>query len=186
VTRVLASVGAATSYVRGALRSWLRRWAEAIQPLREPELFGTRPTAARAASALGVSAFAIGLLLAAAIAVAEGAPPRFALARTIQELLWAGGRFTILALLVRRSALPRASLATAFLAGLVPYAIGVTAGVRIAALLASWLLTVRALRGAGLESSVRRRACGWAFGGHLGTLAAGWLLRGALAVVAVV
>jgi hypothetical protein len=122
-----------------------------------------------------------GLLLSAAFTSTVGGAPGEALAPVLVEIVWALGRFAVIALLVPAHELPRPRLAAAYLAGLLPYVFGATAWLRIVALVASALLTFRGLTGAGLGGRRARTAVLWAFGGQAGVLAFGWIVRAALA-----
>lgn len=100
------------------------------------------------------------------------------------EVLWASMRFIIIALLMPRGVISRSRLSVAFLAGLLPYALGITWLLRLIALGASASLTHRGLVGAGVSRDDTRVVIGWAFGGQAAVLATGWLVRAVVALVA--
>lgn len=172
--------------VKASARAWLVRWEHAWEYQRQPaDAFGAADgRVAEDASAIGLSAFLIGVVIAAWLIAASRHALVSAVAVIALEMLWAGARFILIAMLMPRGVIDRRTLTIAFLAGLTPYLVGATAGLRLLALTASALLTWRGLRGAGVSLPDTRRAIGWSFGGQLGVAAVGWLLRAAVALIA--
>jgi hypothetical protein len=132
------------------------------------------------AAAFGVRAFAFGMLAGGAITVITGDTTRAAVATVLVETVWAVGRFVVCAALLPPATLARPRLATAYLAGLAPYAFGVTGLLRVLALAASALFTIRGLHRAGVAGRDVRTAVAWAFGGQALVVAFGFALRGGL------
>lgn len=168
-----------------AARSWLAQWERVrvyhVAPSRSWKDFAT----AEAAAALGLRAFIAGMGLAG---LSVGLSRNSYLAAIVLisiEVLWAASRFIIIALLVPRGSISRRSLSVAFLAGLLPYLVGITPTLRLAALLASGVLTARGLRAAGIDRIDTVRAIAWSFGGQLAVTAAGWALGALIALIAV-
>lgn len=188
--RLVASMMAATArsgrMVASVARSWTAQWSRVRTYHADPALaFDADLDADRkTAAAAGIGAFAFGVLIAGILASLPTGLPVPGLLTVASETLWAVARFVILALLVPRGAIDRARLSVAFLAGLLPYAIGATAALRIASLALSAVLTRRGLLGAGVNPRATNVAIGWSFGGQIGVLALGWLARFALALVA--
>lgn len=168
-----------------AARAWGVQWQRVWHYLRtagDP----WRDEGARgreAAAAVGVRAFVLGLVLAgwAAVSVKNTWMPGVAL--IVAELLWAGARFIIIAWLMPRGAIDRRRLSVAYLAGLMPYVVGITAPMRVVSLLASAYLTRQGMRGAGVRPRDVDQAIAWSFGGQFAVTAAGWLGRVLLALV---
>lgn len=177
-------------WARGALVAAIRCW---VLQLKRTWQYHTDPPAAwlpdaartrETAAAVGVRAFFIGIIGASVLVVAG---KHFVLSGVIlgaTEILWAGARFIIIALLMPRGAIDRPRLSIVFLAGMLPYLVGVTAATRLVSLLASAYLTQRGLVAAGVDATDANRSVGWSFGGQLGVLASGWLLRAIVALVA--
>lgn len=149
--------------------AWLTQWRAVHVHLRDARVhWRARDGAALAATAaFGLRSLAFGLLVTVAIMLADGRPLRAGLGIVFAELVWAGGRYAVLATLVSPRTLRRPRLVAAYLSGLIPYLIGVTPALRIASLVASGWLTYRGLRGAGLDRGPARTAIAWAFGGQL-------------------
>lgn len=183
----LASIGTRTGAgVRRLAARWARQWplvrayhAGAALPW-EPA--GDRER--RAAAALGLRAFVFGLVLCG-IGTSASTSRWLPIAVAVgSQVLWAGVRFIIVALLMPRGAIDRARLSTAYLAGLTPYVFAATWALQLAALAASALLTARGLLGAGVPRRDVRIAIAWAFGGQVAVAAGLWVMR-ALVVLAV-
>lgn len=172
--------------VRRAAHAWVLQWVRFVHYHRDaslpwaPEAHRTRQSAA----AIGVRAFVFGVTLAALSAAGLRDSWLAAIAVLAEQLLWASARFIIIALVSPRGALDRPCLATAFMAGLVPFAAGVTPTLRILALAASALLTYRGLQGAGLRPGEARTAIAWSFGGQAAVAVLGWVLRALVALTA--
>ncbi|MDO8879368.1 MAG: hypothetical protein Q7W44_00980 [Coriobacteriia bacterium] len=177
-------VRAGALWITRRVAGWAGQWGHVTRYLTRPapERVHGDADASRAA-AFGARAFAFGLLASGSITIATGGTSRAAVATLVVELAWAAGRFAICAALVPVTTLPRSHLALAYLTGLAPYALGLTAPLRIAALAASALLTARELRAAGPDARTVRTAVGWAFGGQALVVVFGFVLRGGLAVL---
>ena len=149
--------------------AWHSQWHALVVHLRDPRThWQTRDgTAIAATAAFGIRALAFGLLTATAVLLAAEQPLRAGIGAAFAELVWAAGRYAILALLLTPRPLRRRRLVAAYLAGLAPYLFGVTPGLRLVSLVASGWLTYRGLRGAGLAAKPARSAIAWAFGGQL-------------------
>lgn len=165
------------------LSAWAERMAAARRYLLDPVGAWTHDdaVAVSAAAAIGPRYLLAGLLLAASYTYATGGTPGEALSPVLVQIVWALGRIAVIALLVPAGRLPRPRLVAAYLAGLVPFVFGVTAALRLAALIASALLTFTGLTGAGLGGRRARTAVLWAFGGQVGVIVFGWIARAALA-----
>lgn len=188
--RALAAMVATPSRVVHALagggRLWSSRWRDATAYHRHPAAAWEAGGAARrqSAAALGVRAFIFGIIALAILTASarNGWGPGIVAAGA--EVLWAGMRFIIIALLMPRGAINRTRLSAAFLAGLVPYAIACTWLLRLVALLGSAVLTYRGIEGAGVSRGDARVAVGWGFGGQAAVLAGGWIVRAVVALLA--
>lgn len=188
--RLLTRVAWAFVHLARRCRAIGTAWSSQWMRLRDYHATSTgpwQPADARAretAAALGVRAFAFGLVLAgwAAMSARNAWIPGVAIVLT--EVLWAAARYVIIALLMPKGAVGRAQLSTAYLAGLIPYVLGATAALRVVSLVASGYLTRRGLLGAGVTRRDADRAIGWSFGGQAAVFAAGWLLKAVVALVA--
>lgn len=172
--------------ILGASRSWLAQWPRVALYHRSPRAAWSAEggRVRETAAAAGVRAFVFGVVVASVIeAAARNAVPA-GVGVAVVEVLWAGARFIIVALLVPRGTIDRQRLSVAYLAGLLPYALGVTLPLRIAALFASAVLTHRGLLAGGMARSDASRAVAWSFGGQAAAVAAGWLARALLALTA--
>jgi len=182
LTTVFSALTRSGSAARGAAMRWAGQWRLALRALRDPAT--ASETEHRRAAALGLRAFAAGLLAAGGVSLAAGGPWRAVLALVVIESLWAVARWIIIAASLRGSrTAARTPSGIPFAAGLIPYALALDPALRVAALLASWWLTVRGLRATGRSRRDARFAGAWAFGGQLGVAALGWLVRGGLALV---
>lgn len=172
--------------VRRAAHAWMMQWVGFFRYHRDaalpwsPEGHRDRQRAA----AIGVRALVFGVTLAALSAAGLRDSWLAAAAVSGEQLLWASARFIIIALVSPRGALDRPRLTTAFMAGLVPYAAGVTPTLRILALAGSAILTYRGLQGAGLRPGEARTAIVWSFGGQAAVAGLGWVLRALVALTA--
>ena len=143
----------------------------------------TDDTVRSAAAAFGVTSLIAGLMMSGALAANTGESAVGIALIVLTEILWATVRYVILALLSPVRSVSRAKLVTAYLAGLIPYAIGLTPALRVVSLAWSAILTERGLRGAGVPDRVRRTGVSWSFGGQAVAMLAGVLGRGALVVL---
>lgn len=168
------------------VRSWTSQWRSALQYHREAgspwEAAGSKNRGA--AAALGLRAFVFGLIALAILTASTRNSWGPGVVAAAGEVLWASMRFIIIALLMPRGVISRSRLSVAFLAGLLPYALGITWLLRLIALGASASLTHRGLVGAGVSRDDTRVVIGWAFGGQAAVLATGWLVRAVVALVA--
>lgn len=174
------------SSARSLARSWTRQWL-AVREYHRTSALPWESTDARireTAAAVGVRAFVFGAILAGLVTAATRGLVLPAVVTVAGEVLWAAIRFIIIALLMPRGAIGRAGLSIAFLAGLLPYALGATWLLRAVSLLLSAVLTHRGLVGAGLRARDTRLAIGWSFGGQIAVIAGGWLARALIAIVA--
>lgn len=132
---------------------------------------------------MGLRAFVFGLLLSG-IGISTSTSRWLPIAVAVgSQVLWAGARFIIIALLMPWGAIDRPRLSTAYLAGLAPYALAATWVLQFAAIAVSAVLTQRRLVGAGVSQRDARTAIAWAFGGQAGVAAGIWVAR-ALVVLA--
>ena len=174
--------------VRGA-RSAVQHWIGQWKRVRSYHLHAAEPwTDATAveretAAAVGTRAFLFGLAAAGILAATSRGLPGPAVVTVAAEVLWAGVRFIIIAMLMPRGVIGRARLSVAFLAGLLPYALGATWLLRMIALAGSAALTHRGLLGAGVAEGDARITIGWSFGGQAAILVGGWLLRAVIALL---
>lgn len=188
--RLVASMAAAATrsgrMVAAALRSWVAQWSQVRTYHANPALAfdADVDTGRKTAAAVGARAFVFGIVIAGILTSLPTGLPVPGVLTVAGEVLWAAARFVILALVLPRGAIDRSRLSVAFLAGLLPYAVGATATLRIASLALSALLTRRGLIGAGMASRATDVAIGWSFGGQMGVIALGWLARLALTLVA--
>lgn len=168
------------------VQTWISQWRAAIRyhlnaesPWEAAEVKDRE-----AAAALGLRAFAFGLIALAILTASSHNTWGPGAVAAAGEVLWASMRFIIIALLVPPGAIGRSRLSTAFLAGLLPFALGVTWLLRLVALGASSLLTYRGLAGAGVTRGDARVVVSWAFGGQAAVLASGWFVRAVVALLA--
>lgn len=182
---VLAFVRAGALIAR-ICRAWLEGWRRAIAYNRDPASAWLDPDdrTRNAAAALGLRGFVFGMLITAVLVYVEKGIWTAAAISVISEVLWASARFMIIALLMRPGSIDRPRLSTVYLAGLLPYLFGVTAGMRLVALALSALLTYRGLAAAGVRTRDVRTSTGWAFGGQVGAVALGWAIRAIVALIA--
>ncbi len=166
-------------------RMWWAQWPTIRRYLTDPlGAWMSRDAAAVAtAAAFGPRAAAAGVAFTCAVVLGTGGTLRGVAATALVEALWALGRYAILRIVVQPRPRYRRRLTAAYLAGLIPMALGVTDGLRLIALAGSAVLTMRGLRGAGFRPRATRTAIGWAFGGHAATIALGWL-TGVVALLA--
>lgn len=134
--------------------------------------------------ALGLRAFVLGSAASIVIGMTASGGPGSSIASVLNGVLWAAARLAILLALAPRDRRSRMLTAAVWSASLLPYLLGVTDGLRWVALGASAFVCYGALLGAGLRRETVRTMTAWAFGGQAGVLAAGWLLRGVLALLA--
>jgi hypothetical protein len=187
--RVLGRI--ATAFVRlgrsagRAAERWKLQWAALLGYLMHPDRAWAAADQQQIGlgAAFGVRALLAGLLASAALTLLGGGALPAALGPVLTESLWAAGRIAVCALLVPASALPRERLLAACLAGLAPYALGLTFGLRALALVLSAAATHRFLRAAGLAGPATRTAVAWAFGGQAAVVVFGIALRGGLAAI---
>mgnify|MGYP001273132701 CR=1 FL=1 len=167
-------------------RAWISQWRAALRyHLNADSPWKAADVKDReVAAALGLRAFAFGLIALAVLTASSRNAWGPGAVAAAGELLWAGMRFIIIALLMPHGAIDRPRLSVAFLAGLAPFALGVTWLLRLVALGLSALLTYRGLRGAGVSRDDTRVVVGWAFGGQAAVLASGWLVRAIVALLA--
>lgn len=168
--------------VRAGARRWWAQWPAALLFLRDPAAADPAGVPARTAAAIGMRGFAFGVIVAGVVASVGSSMWVAGAFTTLTEVLWAGARLAILALLLPARAAGRGRLATAFASGLLPYALGATPLLRLAALGISAWLTYRALAPAAAPRDART-AVVWAFGGQTGAMALGWLGRAAMALL---
>lgn len=140
------------------------------------------PTRLSHAAVFGLLAYAAGLAMAAAIALGSGVRAPAVGLLVLIELLWGAVRLTIVLLVLRGGASRRGTL-IAFAAGLAPYALGVTAPLRLVSLALSARLTARGLRGAGIAPDSAGLAIGWAFGGQVVAMMLAFATRGGIAML---
>ena len=169
--------------VAGGVR-WMSQWVMVREYFADPLGPWTRVDVPSVAAAFGLRAFAFGALASAALLMARGGTARAAVAMVVVESAWAAGRFAICAALIPASLAPRHRLVAVYLAGLAPYALGLTGALRLLALGASALLTARGVHGAGVGDRSVRIAIAWGFGGQIGVIVLGIASRAALAVLA--
>jgi hypothetical protein len=183
VAGLSARTGAAAS---SAGKTWVGQWSLAVAYHKDPVTAWSSADARSrtTAAALGIRAFAFGIIATAVIGAAAKGAWTSGLLMLVTELLWAAARFIIIALLMPKGTITRARLSVAFLAGLMPYVFGVTAPLRIVSLLLSALMTYRGLAAAGVHTRDVGVAIGWSFGGQAGFVAATWLARAALVLAA--
>lgn len=169
-----------------ATRAWAAQWPRVAQYHGDPSTAWSAEgeRVRETAAAAGVRAFVFGVVVASVIEAASRNAVAAGVGVAVVEVLWAGARFIIIALLVPRGTIDRQRLSVAYLAGLLPYALGVTLPLRIAALFASAVLTHRGLLAGGMARSDASRAVAWSFGGQAAAVAAGWLARALLALSA--
>lgn len=170
--------------LRAYARAWTAQWSMAVKFHADPAMRDEAGKMREAAAAIGVRAFVFGLIAGAAFAVSKNNSYASGFAVVAGEVLWAAARFIIIGALLPRDVTDRTQLSAAFLAGLLPYALGFTPALRTVALAISALLTYRGMTGGGIHKSEARLATGWAFGGQAGVVLAGWLVRIAVTLLA--
>lgn len=170
---------------RSGLSSWLAQWPRVVAYHRSAAApwVSEGARARETAAAVGARAFVFGILAAALVEASSRGIATTGLALALVELLWAGARFIIVAVLMPPGAIDRKRLSVAYLAGLLPYLVGVVAPVRLAALAGSAYLTRQGLLGAGVGRVDADRAIAWSFGGQAAVIATSWLARALLALV---
>ncbi|MRS12896.1 MAG: hypothetical protein EG823_07465 [Actinobacteria bacterium] len=186
VTAVLAAAARAGVWVRRATSAWASQWPQVRDYHARGAAAWTPADLAsrRRAAAIGLRGFVFGLVIAWIISDTSRNTWLPGGVTVISEVLWAGARFIIIALLARRGTIDRPRLSTAYLAGLLPYTLALTGPLRIAALLLSAVATYRGLVGAGVQKPDARLMIGWSFGGQAGIMVAGILVRVVMALVA--
>lgn len=180
VSRVLSLVRPRARFAQ--LRSV---FVDAYALLASPTSFGAL-TATRAdrLATFGFRAFVLGSAASLIVGLMAAGNPGPSIASVANGFLWAGARLAILLALAPRNRRTLALTTAAWGASLLPYLLGMTDELRWVALGASAFVCYGALSGAGLKRETVRTMTAWAFGGQAGVLAAGWLLRGVLAVLA--
>ncbi|MDO8848212.1 MAG: hypothetical protein Q7W51_07510 [Coriobacteriia bacterium] len=170
---------------RSAVRTWIGQWRRVREYHRHASEPWTVATAAdrETAAAVGTRAFLFGVVIAGIVTAQSSGLWGPAVVTTGTEVLWAGARFIIIAMLMPRGTITRTRLSIAFLAGLLPYAFGATWPLRMVALGGSALLTRRGLLGAGVSARDVRVTVGWSFGGQAAILVGGWLVRAVIALI---
>ncbi len=158
---------------------------DAYTLLSNPASFGSldTPRADRLA-ALGLRAFVLGSAASIVVGMSTSGGPGPSIASVLNGVIWAAARLAILLALTPRDRRSRVLTAAVWSASLLPYLLGVTDALRWVALGASAFLCYGALSDAGFRRETVRTMTAWAFGGQAGVLVAGWLLRGALALLA--
>ncbi len=172
--------------VRAIANAWVHQWSL----LRTYHASSALPwdttddVARRVATAVGLRAFIFGLI-ATGISTATSTSLWLPVAVGVgSQVLWAGARFIILALLMPKGAISRARLSTAYLAALLPYAVAATWLLQLVALAVSSVLTYRGLTGAGVPERDVRTATAWAFGGQAAITIGGWAARALVVLIA--
>ena len=182
--RVLARVGTALSPVRPLKRigTVLR---DAASFVRHPATLGhLEANAVKRVTTVGVGSLFVGAL--AGVAVGRFTSGSFGVPTTqaLGMLIWAVARLAILMALAPRSNGARSRTYTAWAVSLIPFALGATEGLRLIALLASAWLCLGALNSLDESPQAAKTMVLWAFGGQVGVVALGWLLRGGIAALA--
>ncbi|MBN2846870.1 MAG: hypothetical protein JXP72_00250 [Coriobacteriia bacterium] len=169
-----------------AAARWAARWRYEARYIRSPVVAwaGGDDTVPATAAAVGISSLGFGILVGAGIALASGATLAAAVIAGLIECAWAGARLAIIVLLLDRDGAHRGRLRTAYLAGLAPYAMALTGGLRLVALVASAYLTHRGLEGAGIDRRDATLGVAWAFGGQLAVTMLGYAGRAVVALLA--
>jgi fumarate reductase subunit D len=172
--------------VRSLARTWGHQWplVQAYHTDSALPWSAAGDDTRRAAAAVGLRAFVFGLIVAGISASASTSLWLPVAVDAGSQVLWAGMRFIIIALLMPRGAIDRTRLSTAYLAGLLPYAFAVTWVLRLSALALSAALTHRGLTGAGVPERDARTAVAWAFGGQAAIAVSGWAIRALIVLVA--
>ncbi|MRR11716.1 hypothetical protein EG835_04445 [bacterium] len=185
VSSAAAFVLTCTRAITRAARDWASQWKSVWAFARRPAnaWSGENEREREVSAAAGVRAFALGLVLAGWWVASARNAWIAGVTLIAGEVLWASARFIIIAWLMPRGAIDRRGLSIAFCAGLLPYVAGVTAPLRVAALVASAYVTWSALRGAGVRRADADRAIGWSFGGQAGVAVVGWFGRALLALL---
>jgi len=159
---------------------------DAYMLLAQPASFGSLDASrADRLAALGLRAFVLGSATSVAIGVATAGAPGPSIASALSGVLWALARLAILLAIAPVDRRSRMLTAAVWGASLLPYLLGVTDALRWVALGASAFVCYGALSGAGIRLGTVRTMTAWAFGGQAGVFAAGWLLRGAIALLAI-
>lgn len=149
--------------------AWHEQWHALRTYIRDPQaLWRAQDGPGLAAvAAFGARAFAFGLLVTVAVELATLQPLRSGVGTAFTEIIWAFGRYALLALVLPTRVIRRPRLLAAYLAGLTPYMFGVAAAPRLVSLVLSAWLTYRSIEGAGATRGQARVAVGCAFGGQL-------------------
>ncbi|MDO8949561.1 MAG: hypothetical protein Q8S43_10305 [Actinomycetota bacterium] len=170
---------------RERIASIRRTLVDASMVIARPATFGLLDaTRGDRVAALGFRAFLLGSAGTIALGWTTAGSPGVAVASALTSALWAGARLAILVALAPRGNRARMITVAVWCVSLLPYLIGLTEGLRLVALAGSAFICLGALSGAGLQARIVRTMTAWAFGGQVGVLLLGWLLRGGLAVLA--
>lgn len=170
---------------RERIASIRRTLVDASMVLARPATFGLLDaTRGDRVAALGFRAFLLGSAGTIALGWTTAGSPGVAVASALTSALWAGARLAILVALAPRGNRARMITVAVWCVSLLPHLIGLTEGLRLVALAGSAFICLGALSGAGLQARIVRTMTAWAFGGQVGVLLLGWLLRGGLAVLA--
>jgi hypothetical protein len=152
--------------------------------LRAPErsLASVEGASARVA-AFGVRAFIAGMLGLFALAVSTGGDPAVAGTQAVTSAVWALARLGMLVFFARGGRDTRSAVLTAWAAGLFPYLIGVTAGLRLAAFIVSAIYTEAALVGVGIDRRRSLSLVAQAFGAQAIIVGLAWGVRAVLTLI---
>lgn len=168
-----------------------RRWAaaksltlDAMRVWRRPAAWGElQPAAADRIAALGLRLFVAGIAASVGVGMWRAGSWRPAAGAAITTVAWAAARLLVMLALRPRGDRVRALTIAAWAASLAPFALGVTEGLRFAALAASAVWCAGALAASGLPARDARTMTAWAFGGQAGVTLGGLALRALLALV---
>ncbi len=176
IARVLA-VRARLERARDAART-------AVTYLRRPDTLGNLdPPSIDSLTAIGIRALILGSVASIAVGWLTAGALGVPVARAIGSIVWAAARLAILIALGPRGRESHLRVYGAWTCSLIPFAFGVTEGLRLLTLAASAWLCLEGLVALGERRRIARTMVLWSFGGQAGVIALGWLLRGGIAAI---
>ncbi|MDO9557269.1 MAG: hypothetical protein Q7J82_06780 [Coriobacteriia bacterium] len=132
-------------------------------------------------AAFGARAFLAGALGLVAVSAITGSDTTVAGTRALTAVVWAFARLGVMLFFARGD--QRAAIATGWAAGLLPYLVGVTLGLRAVAFFISAIYTDAALTGVGIDRERSHSLVVRAFGAQGIVVGALWAARAIIAAV---
>jgi len=178
VSRVARAAGSAPS--RLAADVWLTSITGfVVRPGRVMAADDQRPSLL--VSRTGYACLAAGAVVAAIVTFGGGLGAVAATTDAVWLVLWAAARFAVMRLASGEALRGRVpTLTVAWAGGLMPLILAATPLLNALAVVASAVLTWRALRAAGAGTRETTWVVGWAFGGQVAVEILAWIVRGGL------